>query len=506
MNILEFPFVYPPLQHQIEEWPHFDDNIRGLLWEPGVGKSKSAIDKAVYLFLTGKIDTVICMAKKGEYTNWKYVELPEHMPNGKAKKLIDFEWHDTEFPDTVPEEYRVVPYVCEVYKSGLKEFEKQRLRDLVKPSNKLRILNINAESLPYEGGQVARAFAKSSRVGMFLILDESTLAKNHKSVRNKEIVKLRKMARYRMIMTGTFSTHTPLDAWGQALVLADGLLGTTSFYSFKSEYCQEEMQYFGQRSFKKIVGFKNLDRLNAKIRTFASIKTRDECFDLPPKIYKKIAIPLTDEQEEHYTSMRDMALVQFKDDVIVESASAMDIISKLDQIAVGQIKLEDGSFRILSNNRVEDLLSRLEDNSSKAIIWCNYRGMLEHIYSKIQLEYGPEKVGRYFGGVKDGEREETVAAFQDPEHKLQWIVANQQSLGFGRTLTRGTENYYISNNHSLELRIQSEDRTMRLGQSKSVLYNDYFSPGTVNERIYANLRSRKEMMSEILGTPLKDWI
>lgn len=507
-----FPFVYPPLDHQVEEWPHRDDEIRGLLWDPGTGKSKSAIDKMVYLYLTGKIDTVIIMAKKGEYTNWKYTELPEHVPSGHRRVKVldqygnwDGEWKDAEFPDSVPVEYRTIPYVCEVYRSGMKEWEKQKLRDLVKPSDKLRILNINAESMIYEGGQVTRAFAKSRRKGLMFILDESTLAKSHKSARSKEIYKLRKQARYRMIMTGTFSPNTPLDCWGQGLVLGDNVFGTTSFYSFKGEYCVEEMQYFGQRSFKKITGAKNLDRLNTKIKTFASIKERHECIDLPPKIYKKVDVPLTDEQAEKYSTMRDMAIAEFGDDTIVEASSAMDIVSKMDQIAVGQLKTDDG-YMIIPNNRVEMLLSRLEDSNAKGIIWCNYRGMLEHVYEEIRKNFDVSKVGRYYGGVGDEEREDTVARFQDPGSSLRWIVANQQSLGYGRTLTRGSENHYLSNGYNLEHRLQSEDRTMRLGQTESVLYYDYFSRGTINEKIFKALRQKRNVMAEILGTSLSQWI
>lgn len=507
----DFPFVYPNLGHQTEEWAFRDIPNRGYLWDPGTGKSKSLIDKMIYLYLTGKIDCAIIMAKKGEYTNWKYVELPEHMPRGFRKQKVmedglwTGKWEDVPFPDTVPIEWQTIEYDCEIYRSGLKEFEKQKLRDLVKPSNKLRILNINAESMIHEGGQVARAFAKSRKKGLLFALDESTLAKSHKSARSKEIYRLSSFAKYRVIMTGTFSPNSPLDVWGQSKVLGDGIMGTTSYYSFKSEYCVEEMQYFGERSFKKIVGTKNLDRLNKRIKTFASIKERHECFDLPPKIYKKIVVPLTDEQEQMYSDMRDMAFAQFGDDLIVDAVSAMDIVSKLDQIAVGQLKTDDG-YRIISNHRVESVMTQLEDSKVKGIIWCNYRGMLEHMYEELRKNYGVQAVGRYYGGVKDDEREETVKNFQSEEGRIRWIVANQQSLGYGRTLTVGKENHYLSNGYNLEYRLQSEDRTMRLGQTDSVLYNDYYARNTVNEKIYVSLRTKKNMMSEILGTSIRNWI
>lgn len=307
-------------------------------------------------------------------------------------------------------------------------------------------------------------------------------------------------------MTGTFSPNSPLDVWGQALVLGDNMLGTTSFFSYKAEYCREEKQYFGDRAFNKIVGFKNLDQLNKKIRTFASIKERHECFDLPPKIYKKIVVPLSDEQEQMYSDMRDMAFAQFGDDTIVEAASAMEIISKMDQIAVGQLRMEDGSYRILKNHRVEAVMTQLEDSTKKGIIWCNYRGMLEHMFEELRKNYGTAKVARFYGGVKDDEREEAVKWFQEPGGAIQWIVANQQSLGYGRTLTSGKENHYLSNGYNLEHRLQSEDRTMRLGQTDSVLYNDYYARNTVNEKIFTSLRAKKNVMAEILGTSLRNWI
>lgn len=507
VNFDNFPFVYPPLDHQIDEWKVREDRARGLLWEPGTGKSKTAIDKMVYLWLTGKIDTVIIMAKKGEYTNWKYTELPEHMPNGHAKKKDENDnWYDIPFPDTVPVEFQTISYLCEVYRSGMNAWEKHCMREMVKCTDKLRILNINIESMTFEGGQLARAFAKSRKKGLFFILDESTAAKSHKSARSKEVYKIATFANYRMIMTGTSLAHSPLDIWGQSMVLGNGILGTTSFYAFKGTYAVEETQYFGTRNFKKIVGFRDLDKLQAKIKTFASIKTRDECFDLPPKIYKKIDVQLSDEQQSMYSDMRDLALAEFGDGTIVESSNALELLSKLDQIACGQLKLEDGTFRILDNNRISTLMSLLEVSEARGIIWCNYRGLLQHTFTEIQKTFGIDSVARYYGGVNDAEREKAVHDFQNPRSNLRWIVANQQSLGYGRTLIAGTENFYLSNSYNLEHRLQSEDRTMRLGQNRSVLYNDFYSRGTVNEKIYVNLRNKKNVMSEVLGTPIGLWL
>lgn len=478
-----FPFVFEPMEHQRLEWLESRDlKTRALFWEMGTGKSKVIIDTIAWLWYGGHIDTVILIAKKGEYSNWKYVELPAHMP-------------------------RDIEYDCELYRSGLRASEKEAIRRLAKPSSKLRILCVNVESMPSEGGQVARGFAATSKKGMFLTVDESTCVKNHKAVRSKAVYLLaEKYAKYTRILCGTPITRSPLDIWGQALVLGKKMLGHTSFTSFKSEYAIEEKQFFGARSFNKITGFKNIERLNKQIKTFGSIKERSECVDLPDKIYQHVAVPLTGRQEELYEEMRDTALVELGDGEVVEAVNALGIISRLDQITVGQLRKEDGTFETIESNRPEALLSRLDYSQTKGIIWCNYRGALEHLYSMIQKEYGPEMVGRYYGGVPDEEREETVRNFQDPEHKLKWIVANQQSMGYGRTLTLGKENHYYSNGYNLEHRLQSEDRTMRIGQTENVLYTDYSTPGTVNDRIRQILRAKKNLAHEVLGTRIRDWI
>jgi hypothetical protein len=477
-----FQMVFPPLAHQAEEYyKHRDDEIRGLFWEPGCGKSKPMVDTIAYHYLGGRIDTVIIMAKKGEYSNWAYVELPTHMP-------------------------KEVDYVCEVWKSALKSHEKEAFRQLVVPQNRLRILNINIEAMSGNGLAVARVFAKSRRKGLLFLLDESTCAKSTTSSRAKEVYKLRTFASYKRILTGTPITRNPMDLWGQGQVLGNNCLGHSNYYSFKEDYAVEKIVYLGQRHFKQISGFKNLDRLQKQVKTFASIKTRAECLDLPPKIYKKVAVPLTDRQQELYVSMKEMAIAELSDGEIVNAVNALNVISKLDQIACGQIKREDGTHEIIESNRPEMLMDRLSITDKKKIIWCNYKGLLEFLYEKIRAEFGDKHVGRFYGGVPEAEREATIKSYQEDDNGIKFIVANQQSMGFGRTLTRGKENYYYSNGYNLEFRLQSEDRTMRIGQDEAVTYDDFYSPGTVNEKIFTNLREKKDLAHAVLGTKLTAWI
>jgi SNF2 family DNA or RNA helicase len=56
------------------------------------------------------------------------------------------------------------------------------------------------------------------------------------------------------------------------------------------------------------------------------------------------------------------------------------------------------------------------------------------------------------------------------------------------------------------VRLQSEDRAHRIGQTNKVTYIDFISPGTVDEHIVKALRNKINIASQVLGEDLKDWI
>jgi SNF2 family DNA or RNA helicase len=65
---------------------------------------------------------------------------------------------------------------------------------------------------------------------------------------------------------------------------------------------------------------------------------------------------------------------------------------------------------------------------------------------------------------------------------------------------------YYSNSYDLEIRLQSEDRAHRIGQTKSVTYIDLISPGTIDEIVLAALRNKINIASTVLGEDVRDWL
>ena len=128
------------------------------------------------------------------------------------------------------------------------------------------------------------------------------------------------------------------------------------------------------------------------------------------------------------------------------------------------------------------------------------------IKDELAKVYGPRSVCTFYGDTPVQERDQMVADFQDPDSELRFFVANPRTGGYGLTLTAATNMVYYSNQYDLEIRLQSEDRAHRIGQTKHVLYVDLVSPNTVDEKIIAALRNKIDLAQQVLGEEAKAWL
>jgi len=96
--------------------------------------------------------------------------------------------------------------------------------------------------------------------------------------------------------------------------------------------------------------------------------------------------------------------------------------------------------------------------------------------------------------------------FQNANSPVRFFVGNVQTAGRGITLTAANTVIYYSNNYSLEMRQQSEDRAHRVGQTNPVTYIDLIARGTLDDKIIQALLAKRNIANEILHDDLEDWI
>ena len=129
-----------------------------------------------------------------------------------------------------------------------------------------------------------------------MAIDESTTIKNPEAKRTKNILKLGESAKYRRIMTGSPVTKSPLDLYKQCEFLDEYLLDHSSYYTFRNRYASMVDRNVGSHSFKLVTGYIRLDELNSKLENFSYRVLKEDCLDLPDKVYMKRSVPLTPEQ------------------------------------------------------------------------------------------------------------------------------------------------------------------------------------------------------------------
>jgi SNF2 family DNA or RNA helicase len=479
-HLARYPFKNKPFLHQQAYLQRFwKEPVAALFADTGTGKSFMLINNIAMLYDQGRINAALIVAPKGVYCNWYKIELPKHMPEH-------------------------VVYRMAIWNPTPRKQEKKALDSLFELTEDLKVLvmNIEAFSTP-KGASYAQMFLRSHNA--FFAVDESTTIKNHSAQRTKATIKSGRLAKYRRIATGSPVTKSPMDLFSQCEFLSPECLGIHSFYAFQARYAVLIERSVATHSFKQVVGYRHLDEIQEKLSRFSFRVRKDECFDLPDKVFLKREVELTPEQKRAYDQMVLMALATFEKGMTT-TTNALTQIMRLQQIICGHVTLDTGEIVPLKNNRLDEMLSAIEESDGKIIIWAHFRHDIEAIKLALQKAYGMNSVATYFGDTKAEERSEIVDRFSDPDSDLRFFVGQPRTGGYGLTLTAAHTMIYYSNGYDLEVRLQSEARIDRYGQTNKMTYIDLFTPNTVDEKIVDALLAKMNIANTILQEDPKEWI
>ena len=479
---VNYKFKIKPFDHQVTAlergWqrPEF-----GLFMEMGTGKSKVLIDNLGMLYQAGEINFALVIAPKGVYRNWVAKEIPEHMS------------------DDIP--HRVIRWVATPNKT-----QQAEMRSVGEKFDGLTIFVMNVESFSSIKGKNAgewmgRAFGRNGLIA----IDESTTIKNHKAKRTKALMKIASAFKYKRLLTGSPVTKSPMDLYSQCEFLRPGLLGYDSYYAFQGRYAVMQRKTMGSHAFQQLVGFRNLDELTFKIDQFSYRVLKQDCLDLPDKIYTVRYVGLTKQQRDMYNSIKQHALVMLDNGELSTAPAVITQMLRLQQILSGHLKTDDGDTIYFDSKRMDALKEILEEHDGKAIIWSRFRYDIQQITKMLNDTFGQGCAASYYGDTSDDERQRAVNDFQNSEH-LKFFVGNPSTAGYGLTLTEADLVIYYANDFNLETRAQSEDRAHRIGQKNNVTYVDLISEGTIDERIVKSLQSKIDIGAKVLGEEAREWL
>ena len=472
-----------PYDHQLQALKKsWAQKNYALFMEMGTGKSKVLVDNIAMLYDNGAIRAALIVAPKGVYKNWDQIEFPVHLPDH-------------------------VEHTKVLWEANITKKKQAELDTLFDGKEELKILIMNVEAFSTSKGlDFAHSFLNIFLGRALIGIDESTTIKSPTAKRTKNILTIGELAKYRRILTGSPVTKSPLDLYSQCEFLDPWLLGHNSYYSFRARYANMVKRNFGGRSVQLVTSYRRLDELGDKLDNFSYRVLKEDCLDLPDKVFTKRIVELSKEQKEIYAQLKETALAFTEDGKVMSTVNVMTQLMRLHQVTCGTFKADDGTVKHLPNNRIQALMDCLEETDGKVIIWATYREDIKKIVESLKKAYGEASTVEYHGGVDATLRQSNIAQFQEKNGPTRYFVGNAQTGGYGITLTAANTVIYFSNSYDLEKRLQSEDRAHRIGQTGSVLYIDLIAEKTIDERIVKALRTKVNIANEIMGEDLKNWI
>jgi len=329
-------------------------------------------------------------------------------------------------------------------------------------------------------GSSDRAFLAANQLmdeRAFVIVDESSYIKGYTAKRTRRLTEVCQRTAYRLLLTGTPLSQGPEDLYAQMTFLDQEILGYSSFYSFAANHLEYHPDYPGL-----VVRAHNTDYLAGKIAPYVYQVTKDECLDLPEKLFDRRYYSLTSEQREYYQQAKAEILLSVPD-ANLDSFVIFQLFSALQQIVSGfwnyhgtQIEIPHCRLDVL-----QDVLERLPPEE-KVIIWCKY------VYSVKQIAGALPDTCLYYGEMNTDERTASLKKWRD---NGRYLVITLGTGGHGLTLTESAYAVYYEQGFKYSERIQSEDRIHRIGQERCPTYIDIFARCGIEERIEYAL-SRKE--------------
>jgi SNF2 family DNA or RNA helicase len=360
-----------------------------------------------------------------------------------------------------------------------------------------RVHIIGIESMS-SSARVILAYQAMVTEQSFVIVDESSYIKGHGSLRTERITMLSAKAKYRLILTGTPFTQGAVDLFAQMSFLSTKILGYASFYSFAANHLEYEVRV-NEHGYKtrtgRIIRTHNTDYLAAKIAPYVYQVSKEECLDLPDKLYETRSFSMTDEQYDYYQQAKQEILLDL-DYEDWSSIAIFHLFTSLQAIVCGfwtrtvpqALEKQHITFQ---HQRVDLLMETIASipDTEQVIIWSKYHHAINEMKLSIEQQYGRGAYAEFHGGLTERVRNESLASWQRGDSRL--LIATQSAGGHGLTLNNAAYSIFYADGYKYSEREQAEGRNHRYGQTRRPTYISLCCNGSIDEKIASSL-ARKE--------------
>lgn len=497
-----------PYRHQVAAVKQAIPQLRktggfALLMEPRTGKTKVAIDIASIFKMTGEVSRVVVICPVGVIDVW-IDEIRKHCPHRCRITVWD--------------------------KKGRKRLALPRPRPDVLD---FVLINYEAFSAPGrmtgrdEDGEIIRSGSRGGRFEVkrdvrrwkphMIVLDESHRIKTPSSVKTRTIWSLAYqdhrgkpddvLVDMRLILTGTVLTKQKrvFDIWSQWRFVnrKSKLVKGLSLKEFKNLYAI----FTERRGFPQWLRNKpaQVDKLRDRLHAESFAVTRDECYDLPPRLDPVLLHVELEESAPYYDQMAEEMVAMLESGEYTWAKIPLVQRLRLAQLACGIMKTEptdeypDGRLVRCGSEKLrilEDFCYDQFEADEKLVIGARFRGDISSILKVMERLKVP--VWELHGGISRADRTKNILDFR--KHQGAGVFLAQPSAGsLGIDLSTASTLIWYSLIPSWVDYTQFEDRIALSGKANRYVY--LLAKGTVDELQYEALQADGDMAKTVTESP-----
>lgn len=444
----------PVLDAKLDAYPYQLDALlavkdlpyAAIFHEQGLGKTKIAIDIALYWLTHDAVDTVFIVTKKSLVKNWV---------------------------DEINAHSYIVPSVL----SDKKASNGMALNSPVL----LYVLNYEVIKTNFD---LISLFLETCKVG--IILDESQKIKNHESKLTNSFIELSDKFYKRVIMSGTPIANRPYDIWSQINFLDSGKSLGTSFKDFKSKTDIPK-----ERDINSEIFVNTLSGIWQSLQSFAVRETKQSSgIELPSKTILTQVLIMKDSQAKIYANYQSNLMNEFIDEQgnskIDDAEYILKRLLRLIQCASNPAIIDKSyTGQPIKFEFLQDKIKEIVASNNKVIVWTGFIDNVNWLANNLK-QYQPARI---HGSIAIDRRNASIERFKkDPNCKI--MIATPGAAKEGLTLTIANYTIFYDRGFSLDDYLQAQDRIHRISQTQECTVLNLIAKNSIDEWVDSLLNAK----------------
>jgi SNF2 family DNA or RNA helicase len=315
-----------------------------------------------------------------------------------------------------------------------------------------------------------------------VVIDELSSFKSPSSKRFRALRKVRPGVKRMVGLTGTPSSNGLMDLWSEIGILDMGKRLGRYITHFRSTYFVPD-----KRNQQIIFSYKPKpgaeDAIYRQISDITISMKNTDYMKLPELVFNEIPVLLSDDERQHYQTMKDDMVLTLKGKEI-DAANAAALSGKLLQMANGAVYDGSGSYIRIHDRKLDALEDIIEASNGKPVLiayW--FKHDLERImaFSPAERLDSTDSIRRWNSG------------------DIPIAVIHPASAGHGLNLQSGGSCLvWFGLTWSLELYQQTNARLWRQGQKETVVIHHIIAKGTIDEQVMDALKKKDKIQVALI--------